>query len=320
MRGIGVVRALAAAGAILGAPTVRASGRALPEGIFFESESNNTDVNNLSAAGPAPNGGQMPVVYLTLTATVWQSYWGYEGRTVQFTTNHPEWLALDRASDITNYEGQCRVVVHGTGACTVDNSLVTVTATWTNALGKKYPHTCNLHLLTHNTTYLETPEWHPPLYPVPIPYYEINLSMMMSAASQSRTDYSSHAFSHIAYTSSALNPKITFQECWGCEDNTAFAWTIYEPTTGVSEIHYNMSLLHGDRDPDFWYVTTTPLGWRHHVRHTADHEMAHALLLGHNGVFQKSLVWGGTYPYFVWLTEIPREDSEWTPLNAAYWY
>lgn len=62
-------------------------------------------------------------------------------------------------------------------------------------------------------------------------------------------------------------------------------------------------------DPPSSAASCAPIGWRHHARSTANHELGHAIFLDHNSADDWPLMYDYIHRYFIWKTEIARAED-----------
>jgi hypothetical protein len=288
----------------------------IPKDILFTSESTNRNFAEISSASEVPMNGTMPVMYMTLTAGVYIGADPFPNQQVTFSTNHPEWIELNTTSGTTDAWGLCRVIIHGKGTA-ADMDVARVDAKWTDNLSIQHTASVNITLRGYNTTFATTPLNGPTFSPatnIPYRFHELNLTSSYAANSISTFTFPGE----ITWSQVASGEQVRFEEYWASSDSRFAYKIVLGPSYGNKTlIRYNLAQLHGFHS-EWSFDVTTPIGWRHHVQETSNHELAHALGIGHNTTFLKSLMTLDEHCYFVWGTTLPRDDSELDPLHALY--
>jgi len=201
-------------------------------------------------------------------------------------------IQIDRNSDTTNADGKCRVIIGGSGTSVPDMTPIRV------HVKRVDPNTgqtvidsfVTVLLRQYNAVAQDTPFIYPKITPsLNISYNDSLLTKMGAYASQSLSVWTLP--NRITFTRNNASYKIIFQEV----DTLGidfYGQTLIPGFFGYTQawykIQYNMYMFDSD------WVTPhrawAPLGWRHYVQTTCNHEMGHLLGLGHNSVFNKSLM------------------------------
>ncbi|MCX6381329.1 MAG: hypothetical protein NT023_17945 [Armatimonadetes bacterium] len=290
---------------------------AIPRTLTFLCE--NCDIEMFLSSGSAANS--MPMMYASVTAQYSIGADPAPNLTLNFyvtdLNNAPSNLVqIDRVSDITNSDGKCRVIINGPGASVTDNTILLVHLKRVDPVSGQtvISASVKVHLRQYNTTTYDSPFVSSAISPgTGISYHDNLLTKMASYASQSLSDWT--VANRVTFTRNLSSYKLIFQEIDAGTDTWWGQTLIPDTPNPWRKIQYNMYPLDSD------WVTPhrawAPLGWRHYIQSMCDHEVGHFLGLGHNTVFDKSLMAIDDPKYFVWGTVVPR-TQDWNPILAHY--
>ena len=244
------------------------------------------------------SGGVFCAPKESLTVTAFDGAEVSPSVSIEFECSHPGKLLEESGAwpvtKLTDSRGQARVIVYGAGTST--EAAITVTAKWKSASGNVLA-TANVSVeLGSYSSNSQVPPELPPLFSTPcsISYAE-TLTWFVGYSSSARSDWS--ASGRVGFIPGTSLVDVLFDDSVCDSMTSALAFT--ENTGGQKHIHYNRFNLDGDPTragscPPNNYAR---LSWRHANLTVANHELGHALGLGHTQNLE-SIVYPNTSNYF----------------------